>query len=55
MSAEEASIVQKLRRLLSGLDSHQAIDLLMSQLKKTRTNAEFLLQVQKTAPSVERK
>lgn len=54
MSAEEASIVQKLRRILSGLDSHQAIDLLMSQLKKTRTNAEFLRQVQKTAPSIGR-
>jgi transcription termination factor Rho len=50
MSEEEASIVRKLRRLLSGLDSHQAIDLLMTQLKKTRTNAEFLRQVQKTAP-----
>jgi len=54
MSADEASIVQKLRRILSGLDSHQAIDLLMSQLKKTRTNAEFLLQVHKTAPSIAR-
>ena len=31
----------KLRRVLSGLDSHQAIDLLISQLKKTRNNIEF--------------
>lgn len=50
MSPEEASVVRKLRHVLSGLDSHQAIDLLMSQLKKTRSNAEFLMQVQRTAP-----
>jgi transcription termination factor Rho len=42
--------VHKLRRVLSGLDSHQAIDLLMSQLRKTKTNYEFLVQVSKTTP-----
>ncbi len=47
---EEFAIVHKLRRLLSGLDSHQAIDLLMSQLRKTKTNYEFLVQVSKTTP-----
>jgi transcription termination factor Rho len=36
--------------VLSGLDSHQAIDLLMSQLRKTKNNYEFLVQVSKTAP-----
>ncbi|MFT4041968.1 MAG: transcription termination factor Rho [Gordonia sp. (in: high G+C Gram-positive bacteria)] len=50
MSAEEFSIVHKLRRVLSGLDSQQAIDLLISQLKKTRNNIEFLMQVQSNAP-----
>jgi transcription termination factor Rho len=35
---------------LSGLDSHQAIDLLMSQLRKTKNNYEFLMQVSKNAP-----
>ncbi|QCH23051.1 transcription termination factor Rho [Mycobacteroides salmoniphilum] len=50
MSGDEFAIVHKLRRVLSGLDSHQAIDLLMSQLRKTKTNYEFLLQVSKTAP-----
>ncbi|MBT0568431.1 transcription termination factor Rho [Williamsia sp. CHRR-6] len=50
MSADEFAIVHKLRRVLSGLDSQQAIDLLLSQLKKTKTNIEFLMQVQKTAP-----
>lgn len=52
MTPEEAGIMHKLRRVLSGLDSHQAIDLLMSQLRKTNTNYEFLLQVAKTTPSL---
>jgi transcription termination factor Rho len=50
LSPDEFAIVHKLRRLLSGLDSHQAIDLLMSQLRKTKTNYEFLVQVSKTTP-----
>jgi transcription termination factor Rho len=51
LSPDEFGIVHKLRRVLSGLDSHQAIDLLMSQLRKTKTNYEFLVQVSKTTPS----
>jgi transcription termination factor Rho len=50
LSPDEFAIVHKLRRVLSGLDSHQAIDLLMSQLRKTKTNYEFLVQVSKTTP-----
>ena len=50
LSPDEFGVVHKLRRVLSGLDSHQAIDLLMSQLRKTKTNYEFLVQVSKTAP-----
>ncbi|MDS1112174.1 transcription termination factor Rho [Gordonia westfalica] len=50
LSPDEFAIVHKLRRLLSGLDSQAAIDLLISQLKKTKTNIEFLMSVQKTAP-----
>lgn len=50
LSADEFAIVHKLRRVLSGLDPHQAIDLLMSQLRKTKNNYEFLVQVSKTAP-----
>ncbi|ULN46127.1 transcription termination factor Rho [Mycolicibacterium goodii] len=50
LSPDEFAIVHKLRRVLSGLDSHQAIDLLISQLRKTKTNYEFLVQVSKTAP-----
>jgi transcription termination factor Rho len=50
LGPDEFSVVHKLRRVLSGLDSHQAIDLLMSQLRKTKTNYEFLVQVSKTTP-----
>lgn len=51
LSTDEFAVVHKLRRVLSGLDSHQAIDLLMSQLRKTKTNYEFLMQVSKTTPA----
>ncbi len=50
LSPDEFAVVHKLRRVLSGLDPHQAIDLLMSQLRKTKNNYEFLVQVSKTAP-----
>jgi transcription termination factor Rho len=53
LSPDEFGIVHKLRRVLSGLDSHQAIDLLMSQLRKTKTNYEFLVQVSKTTPGMD--
>ena len=53
LSPDEFSVVHKLRRVLSGLDSHQAIDLLMSQLRKTKNNYEFLVQVSKTTPGVD--
>src|SRR5699024_4665712 len=44
---EELRIITKLRRLLSGLDSHQAIDLLIKQLKKTNSIGEFLISIAK--------
>ncbi len=50
MSPDEAAVIHKLRRVLSGLDSHQAIDLLIDRLRKSKNNMEFLLQVSKTAP-----
>ena len=42
--------MHKLRRILSALDNQQAIDLLIKQLKKTKSNAEFLMQVASSAP-----
>ncbi len=50
MSKEELAIVWKLRRVLSGLDGQQALELLLGRLKKTQSNIEFLMQVQKTTP-----
>ncbi len=48
MSPDELAIVIKLRRVLAGLEPQQALELLLGQLKKTRNNIEFLMQVQKT-------
>ncbi|MGH3558187.1 MAG: transcription termination factor Rho [Mycobacterium sp.] len=53
LSPDEFAVVHQLRRVLSGLDSHQAIDLLMSQLRKTKNNYEFLVQVSKTTPGMD--
>lgn len=50
LSPDEAAVLHKLRRVLSGLDSHQAIDLLIDRLKKSKNNLEFLMSVSKTAP-----
>lgn len=49
MSGEELKIMWKLRRVLSALDQHQGIELLIDRLKKTRHNYEFLTQVQQTS------
>ncbi|MCL2803979.1 MAG: transcription termination factor Rho [Micrococcales bacterium] len=50
MATEELKINWKLRRVLSALDLQQAIELLTDRLRKTRSNAEFMLQVNKTTP-----
>ena len=52
MSGEELKIVWKLRRVLHALEPQQAIELLLTKLRDTKTNNEFLLQVQKTTPEV---
>ncbi|MCL1900688.1 MAG: transcription termination factor Rho, partial [Promicromonosporaceae bacterium] len=51
LSRDELQIIYKLRRLFGGLDSQAGADLLLGQLKKTKSNVEFLLHVQKTTPS----
>jgi transcription termination factor Rho len=48
MSPEELKIVWQLRRVLHALDPQQALEVLIERMKGTKSNAEFLLQVQKT-------
>jgi transcription termination factor Rho len=50
MPREELQITWKLRRVLHALDMQQALELLLDKMKKTSSNAEFLMQVQKTMP-----
>lgn len=50
MSPDEFAVVHKLRRVLTGLDSQAAIDLLVNRLRKSKSNVEFLMQVSQTAP-----
>ena len=55
MGPEELNIVWKLRRVLHALDSQQALELLLEKMKGTKSNVEFLMQIQKTTvgPSAE--
>ncbi len=48
LGREELAVMWKLRRVLTALDSQQAIELLLSKLRETKTNTEFLMQIQKT-------
>ncbi|MFD3439029.1 transcription termination factor Rho [Streptomyces sp. NPDC058685] len=52
LGSDELAVVWKLRRVLHALDQQQAIELLLDKMKQTKSNAEFLLQIQKTTPSV---
>ncbi|MFF7748259.1 transcription termination factor Rho [Streptomyces sp. NPDC007971] len=48
---EELAVVWKLRRVLHALDQQQAIELLLDKMKQTKSNGEFLMQIQKTTPT----
>ena len=48
MTPEELRIVWQLRRVLHSLEPQQALEVLMDRMKGTKSNAEFLLHVQKT-------
>ncbi|MFC7458358.1 transcription termination factor Rho [Brachybacterium sp. GCM10030267] len=52
MGKEELAIMWKLRRVLGSLEQQQALELLMERVKKTQSNTEFLMTVQKNTPSV---
>jgi transcription termination factor Rho len=48
MTPDELKIVWQLRRVLHALEPQQALEVLMERMKETKSNAEFLLHVQKT-------
>ena len=50
MAPDELKTVWKLRRVLHALDQQQAIELLLGKLRETKSNFEFIVQVQKTTP-----
>ncbi|GAA2908510.1 hypothetical protein GCM10011428_23350 [Streptomyces violaceus] len=50
LGSDELAITWKLRRVLHALDQQQAIELLLDKMKQTKSNAEFLMQIQKTTP-----
>ncbi|MFJ5095335.1 transcription termination factor Rho [Streptomyces sp. NPDC088557] len=50
LGTDELAVTWKLRRVLHALDQQQAIELLIDKLKQTKSNGEFLLQIQKTTP-----
>jgi transcription termination factor Rho len=49
MGSEELKIMWKLRRVLSALDETQGVELLIDRLKKTKSNLEFLVLVQRNS------
>ena len=49
LAPQELRIVLQLRRVLHALDSASSLELLLSKMKATRTNVEFLMQVQKNS------
>ena len=53
LGREELSVMWKLRRVLSGMDDQQALEMLLNRLRKTQTNNEFLAVISKTTPNPE--
>jgi transcription termination factor Rho len=53
LGPEESRLLHKLRRILSALDPQAAIDLVIKQLRKSKTNRDFMLQIASSAPLAE--
>jgi transcription termination factor Rho len=51
MSPDERAVIGQLRRVLAELDPQRAIELLLDRTRATSSNAEFLLQIQRSAPA----
>ena len=52
IAADELAAMTRLRRVLTGMDPQHALDLLIEQLKKTGSNAELLMHIMHTMPSL---
>ena len=50
MGVDETKVNWKLRRALAGLETQQALELVLTQLKDTSSNVEFLMKIQKSLP-----
>ncbi|HVE73568.1 MAG TPA: transcription termination factor Rho [Mycobacteriales bacterium] len=53
LAPEELRIVLQLRRVLHALDTTASLELLLDKMKSTKTNVEFLIQIQKTTVNQE--
>ncbi|MFL5248481.1 MAG: transcription termination factor Rho [Myxococcales bacterium] len=51
MGADEVKVTWKLRRALAGLETQQALEVVLGKLKETQSNVEFLVQMQKSIPT----
>jgi transcription termination factor Rho len=51
LSPEEIKITWRLRRALAGLELQQQLEVVLSKLRETQSNTEFLVQIQSTLPA----
>ena len=51
LSPEEVKITWRLRRALAGLELQQQLEVVLSKLKETQSNVEFLVQIQNSLPA----
>jgi transcription termination factor Rho len=51
LGAEELAVMWRLRRLLHNMEQQAAIELLITQMRKTKSNVELLMQIQKNTPA----
>lgn len=51
LSPDEVKITWRLRRALAGLELQQQLEVVLSKLKETQSNTEFLVQIQSTLPA----
>jgi len=51
LGAEELAVMWRLRRLLHNMDQQQALELLITQMRKTKSNVELLMTIQKNTPA----